>query len=242
MRVGAGGVGETADQAAKPHAHRPDHPGGQRDHGDRPEPELDGPLVAPHHEPVSGRHERDLSGRPPAAQEVAGLEADGDVEDRPDAPGRIAEELDGVCDQDRREGERGWVAQDGRRSSARRQISPTAYASATSERIPVSFVCAEFGRTVSSSATVPPTTKAYPSERARSAGPGSESFGAWVISVLLSWWAVEEAGPYAFTRGISTPREGRFNRKERLLDASEPAQETGENTAQSRLAVRVRSV
>jgi hypothetical protein len=80
------------------------------------------------------------------------------------------------------------------------QSRPTAYASAISDSRPVSFVSAEFGISVRTSAMVPPTTNAYPKERASAARPGSESIGACVISVLLNWCAVEEAGPNTFTR------------------------------------------
>ena len=107
VRVGPGGVREAADQLPHAHAHRPDHPRGEGDRRDRAEPCLDRAFLAPHDKPVGGSDERDLCRCPPAVQEVAGLEADGDVEDGPGAPAGIAEELDRVGDEDRRERERG---------------------------------------------------------------------------------------------------------------------------------------
>ena len=114
VRVGPRGVGEPADQLPDAHAHRADHPRGERHGDDRPEPHLERTVVAPHHEAVRGRDERHLAGGPEPVQEVAGLKPDRDVEDRPDALARVAEELDGVRDEDRREGER-------RRRGPRRQ-------------------------------------------------------------------------------------------------------------------------
>ena len=243
--VGAGRVREARDQPPHAHAHRR-----------RPSTCASATVASvPSHissapswphttSAVGGGDQRDLAGRPPAVQEVAGLEADGDVEDRPDALPGIAEELDRVGDEDRRQRERrgrgpasaAGPRREGRAGRRRRRARPARGSRSRSSR-------AEFGTSVRTSATVAPTTNAYPSERAsarRTRQGVVRSLGR-----LRTPQLVGSRGGGAIrlhTRGYRRTREARFNPRSGYWTRPKSAQQTAEDPAQRRLAVRVRAV
>ena len=184
-------------------------------------------------------------GRPPAAQEVPGLERDGHVEDRPDAAAGIAEELDRVGHEDRGECERG------RRSPARQAVlcAEADQADQVGQRderedpglVRVLRVRNEREderdrrprrRTRSqASARAPPDPAASRSELLRL--PRSEAGGRW-----------RPRGRCTFTDGVSVARIGRFNAMSGSGRPANPASVCGKRPAASpcrRRATRWRS-